>query len=792
MSIRFKLLSLFTLTLIMLFGIGLYAVAIYQRTLEHERNLTESINQSVEYAHQTESAYRSQLSSWKNMLLRGNEAGDYHRYLQKFYSDERDARSFIKKLKRQVSEIGDAHQLVEQLDTAHREMGRKFRNALRVFNDTAANRGQVTDLYVAGIEDIPAAVLGEIIDLLEGNRNQQLEQSISERNHQEKILFVLMAVVVFISYTTFLWLMDKSIVQPAERAAHLAAVIDNAQRIAKFGTWDWEPRDNRHYWSEGLYEILGVNKGERPSRRQFLCALQEDDRDRVRLALEHALQTQTAFEIEAKVRLTDGMERVVQQRGKVTKNSKDGQLRMTSIVYDITERKESENRLAYLANYDPVTNLPNRNLFQDRLKHAMAQAERKNTLVALLYLDLDHFKAVNDALGHQAGDELLVEAAQRIRESIRESDTVARLGGDEFTIVIEQPQNNGQIAIVAEHVLDALNKNYMIDNNEVFVSASMGITIFPNDGGDVDTMLRNADSAMYLAKDRGRNAYHFFTEELNRRAQQRLHLENSLRMALERDQFQLHFQPQVEIVSGRISGAEALLRWVPDQNPVSPARFIPVLEETGLIIPVGKWVLEQACSAAKEIQNSGLRDFRIAVNLAARQLRQADIAEDVKQALRTSGLSAEYLEIELTESTLIDTRISEQNLQNLERLGVRIAIDDFGTGYSSLNYLKQYSVDVLKIDKSFIKDISKDRDDDAVTSAIVALAHKLDMKVVAEGVETPDQLEFLSKQQCDQAQGYLIGRPMLKRQLVDWIDKHRDKREELAHWRITENRTTAT
>ena len=790
MSIRTKLLSLFSLTLAVLSGIGLYAVSIYQSTLENERNLTETTNLAVEYSHQTESAYRSQLSSWKNVLLRGDEAENYHRYLQKFYSDERRARDFIRRLQQQVFGIADAQQLVENLDSAHREMGRKFRDAIRVFNDTPINRGQVTDLYVVGIEDIPTALLGEITELLGQNRNQQLEQLASERVNQEKILFVMICSVVIISYAIFLWLMDKSIVQPAEHAAHLAEIIDNAQRVAKFGTWDWEFRGDRHYWSDGLYEILALDKGEKPSRQQFLCALHEDDRDRVRMELEHALRKHTAFELEARIRMADGQERVMQQRGKVTRNNKEGQLRMTSIVYDITERKESENRLAYLANYDPVTNLPNRNLFQDRLKHAMSQAERKNGQVALLYLDLDHFKAVNDALGHQAGDTLLVEAAQRIRESIREGDTVARLGGDEFTIVIEQPQNNSQIAVVAEHVLDALNNSYTIDNNEVFVSASMGITIFPRDGHDVETMLRNADSAMYLAKERGRNAYHFYTEELNRRAQERLHLENSLRMALERDQYQLHFQPQVELTSGRIIGAEALLRWVPDQSPVSPARFVPVLEETGLIIPVGKWVLEQACSAAKDIQERGLSDFRIAVNLAARQLRQADIAEYVKQALQSSGLSAELLEIELTESTLVDARISEQNLKSLERLGIRIAIDDFGTGYSSLSYLKQYSVDVLKIDKTFIKDISKDKDDDAVTSAIVALSHKLDMRVVAEGVETLEQLEFLRKQQCDLAQGFLIGRPMLKHQFLDWLSKHQSDGEPIAHWRDPKDETT--
>ncbi len=785
MSIRSKLLVLFFITLTILSGIGVYAVSVYREILVNERSVAEKTHLAVEYAHQAESAFHSQLNAWKNVLLRGNEVDNYHRYLQDFYRSERQTRKTIKELQDYVSEVHGAEELLAQLNTAHRDMGRKFREAIRLFNDTEVNPGQVTDLYLTGVEDVPSGLLNQIVRLLEFNRIEQLDSIAMQREQQEGILFVMILVVLGLSFALFVWMMDKNIVKPAERATHLADIIDNAQRVAKFGSWDWDSNEDNHYWSDGLYRILGLDFDKIPSQQQFLCVLNEEDRPRVAEAIDQALKSHSPFELEARVRLADGTERVVQQRGQVTKSAKDGRVRMTSIVYDITERKESENRLAYLANYDAVTGLPNRNLFQDRLKHAMAQAERSRGHVALLYLDLDHFKSVNDALGHQAGDKLLVEAAQRIKKHIRTADTAARLGGDEFTIVIEQFENNAQIAIVAEHVLEALNKSYQINNHEVFVSASMGITLFPDDGRDVETLLKNADSAMYLAKDQGRNTYHFFTEELNRKAQQRLHLENSLRMALDREEFQLHFQPQIELSSGRVVGAEALLRWTPGQDMISPARFIPVLEETGLILPVGEWVLEQACKTAVDIQNQGFADFRIAVNIAARQLQQADIVSRVQSILDSTGLSPEYLELELTESTLIDESISKKNLQKLEAHGIRLAIDDFGTGYSSLSYLKQYSVDVLKIDRSFINDISKDRDDDAVTSAIIALSHRLDMKVIAEGVETVEQLEFLKKYNCDQAQGFMIGRPMIAHKFMHWMKGYCDSEMKAARWNLS-------
>ena len=782
MTIRIKLLLTFLITLLVLCGIGLYTVSAYHQILEAEREITDNTNRNVEIAQQSESQFITQLNAWKNVLLRGSAQNNYHHYLQLFYSQERKARKSIKELNARLSDTTDLKKLTQNLINEHKFMGRKLREALRLFNNTDVEPVRVTDEFIADFEEKPTVLLKQIIQELHVYRDEQSLELKRQHEQQERLLVGLLGLVIVVSVFIFLWLIDRNIAKPAEHAAYLADVIDNAQRVAKFGTWDWDSAKDKHYWSEGLYEILNIKKSETPSQQHFLLTLHEDDRERVRQIIAKALQEHKSFELEARIRTAGNNERVVQQRGQVTEVLKNGHVRMTSIIYDITERKEAEKRLAYLANYDTITDLPNRNLLQDRLQHAITQADRSNNQVALLYLDLDHFKAVNDALGHHAGDKLLIEVTDRLKRHIREGDTAARLGGDEFAIVLENFDHTSQVATVAEHVLGALNKSYLIDGHEVFVSASMGITFYPSDGVDVDTLLKNADAAMYLAKDEGRNTYHFFTEELNKRAHERLILENSLRLALERDEFQLYFQPQIELSTGRVIGAEALLRWIPDQNPISPARFIPVLEETGLIIPVGEWVLNQACEITRQWQDQGYKDFRIAVNLAARQLRQADIKKIMSNALETSQLDPQHLEVELTESTLIDTSISGKNLHRLTDLGVQIAIDDFGTGYSSLSYLKQYSVDVLKIDRSFIKDINIDKDDDAVTSAIIALSHKLDMKVIAEGVETLEQLEFLKKAGCDQAQGFLIGRPMPKNQFENWLASFLDTNSNNAYW----------
>jgi len=429
----------------------------------------------------------------------------------------------------------------------------------------------------------------------------------------------------------------------------------------------------------------------------------------------------------------------------------------------------------YLANFDPLTGLPNRTLFQDRLQHALAQAGRSSQQVSLLFFDLDHFKSVNDALGHQTGDELLKQVGERLRGAVRESDTPARLGGDEFAVIIENSGNENQISHLAQHIIDVVGQPYEVGNQRAHVSASIGITRYPDDGGDIRQLLKNADAAMYLAKKKGRACFHFYTEALNQAAEQRLALENLLRVAVDNEGFELHYQPQLALSDSRLIGAEALLRFSHDGKAIPPDAFVPVLEDTGLIDKVSQWVLNTACRTAAGWRTRLGFDIRIAVNLSARQLHDANFVDHVAQALSRSGLPSHCLEVEITEHNLIEAQRTGTVLHALGKLGVRLAIDDFGTGYSSLSYLKSFSVDVLKIDRSFIRDITQDDEDNAITTAIIALAHKLGLEVIAEGVETLEQQAFLLQNHCDSVQGFLFSHPLPAAAFEDWSE-HRQQR----------------
>lgn len=443
---------------------------------------------------------------------------------------------------------------------------------------------------------------------------------------------------------------------------------------------------------------------------------------------------------------------------------------LIGVAIDITERKRAEDRLVQLANYDALTGMPNRALFRDRLTHAIAQAHRNKRLMALLFLDLDRFKMINDSLGHHVGDELLKAVAERLKCNARANDTVARLGGDEFTVILEGVTDIEDPTTVARKILDVMSKPFYLDGHEVFVTASLGITVYPLDGRNIDDLLKNADTAMYRAKEQGRNNYQFYTEDMNAQAVEHLILESSLRHALERHEFILHFQPQVDLHSREITGMEALLRWAhPEFGLLQPAQFIPLAEETGLITSIGTWVLEAACTQAVAWQSEGLANVRIAVNLSARQFRQENLVEIVSKTLADTGLNPQFLELEITESFLLDNVDSAiSTLKKLHNLGVQISIDDFGTGYSSLSYLRRLPLNSLKIDQSFVHDISAKNDDAAIAEAIIAMAQSLRLRVMAEGVETEEQLYFLRTRGCDYGQGFLICRPIPAEEILAW------------------------
>ncbi|HWA12950.1 MAG TPA: EAL domain-containing protein [Burkholderiales bacterium] len=428
---------------------------------------------------------------------------------------------------------------------------------------------------------------------------------------------------------------------------------------------------------------------------------------------------------------------------------------------DVSERKRAEQRAQYLANYDVLTGLPNRFLVQDRLTQAVAQAHRNKLRVGLMHIDLDRFKLVNETLGHYVGDALLKQAADRIRKLVREGDTVARVGGDEFTIVYPNVSNLPALSITAERLLEDLARPFPSEGQDLFVSASLGISLYPDDAGSVDELIKHADAAMYSAKHLGRNNYQFFTTDLNREVQERMMIEAGLRTAIHRNELSLVFQPKIDLATRRVFGAEALLRWNhPKLGLISPARFVPVAEEAGLVGAIGEWVLRTACRQIRQWQDAGF-PMQVAVNVSARQFQQYDVADLVLGIMRESGVRAEHLEVELTESAVMND--AESSIVTLERLadsGVQIAIDDFGTGYSSLSYLKRLPLDVLKIDQSFVRDISSDPNDAAIVRAIITLARSLGIKVIAEGVENEAQLAFLNAYGCQYAQGYLFGKPL--------------------------------
>ena len=448
---------------------------------------------------------------------------------------------------------------------------------------------------------------------------------------------------------------------------------------------------------------------------------------------------------------------------------------VANILAVAVDRKSTEDRLAYLAQFDTLTGLPNRHLFHDRLLQTMAQGRRSGNPMAMLYIDLDRFKIVNDTQGHGAGDKLLKEAAARLTQCIRSGDTVGRFGGDEFGAVLSDLARPGDASIVAQKIIDALARPFDLDGHETYISASVGITLFPADGEEAGALIMNADTAMYRAKEQGRNTYQYFTREMNERVLARMQVEAALRRALERKEFLLHYQPKADLESGVICGFEALLRWQhPERGMVSPVEFIPVLEDAGLIVPVGEWVMREVCRQIQAWKGSGLAVPPVAVNLSARQFLQKDLEATVRLILRETGVDPSLIQFELTESLLMkEPEAAARTLRGLKESGVKISVDDFGTGYSSLAYLKRFPIDALKIDRAFVRDVTTNPEDAAITLAIIGLAHNLKLKVVAEGVETEGQLNFLSTHACDEMQGFYFSRPVAPSECEDMLREGR-------------------
>ncbi|WP_246320953.1 bifunctional diguanylate cyclase/phosphodiesterase [Paenibacillus germinis] len=438
----------------------------------------------------------------------------------------------------------------------------------------------------------------------------------------------------------------------------------------------------------------------------------------------------------------------------------DGNTYFSSIIRDITERKKTEEKINQMVYLDPLTGLPNRRLLNDRLTQALDQTSENKQIIGIMFIDLDRFKYINDTLGHAMGDRLLIEVAKRLRDCMGKMDTVSRQGGDEFIVLLPNTTSD-EITKKAQNIVHLFTKSVVLSEHEMFVTPSIGISLYPSDGRDIETLIKNADTAMYRVKEQGKNNFQFYTPDMNEAVSQKMKLEMGLRKGLERGEFKVYYQPQIDVISGKVIGVEALIRWQhPEWGNISPEEFIPLAEETGLIIPIGEWVLYEACHQNKIWQDTGYPPLRIAVNISSRQFQQNNLVEMVSKTLKETELDPQYLELELTESIIQDSKYAITTMQKLKAMGIHLSIDDFGTGYSSLSYLKLFPIDSLKIDRSFTSNIFEDSKDAALVHTIIAMAHNLDLKVIAEGVETQEQLHFLQQRQCNEAQGYFFSRPV--------------------------------
>jgi len=546
--------------------------------------------------------------------------------------------------------------------------------------------------------------------------------------------------------------------------------FDLASKATNDAMLDWDLNNDQLWRSENYAQVFGHGGQEGGlDMASWFEHVHPDDRARVQEQLLVTIKsTSNKWSDEFRLLRDDQKVMHVFARGHVTRAEDGSARRMSSVLQDVTERKEQEERIRFLADHDELTELPNRSLFRQAVNKALQRAERSGKMLSILFFDLDRFKNINDSLGHDAGDEVLRAVAERLTACVRKIDVVARFGGDEFAVLTEGLTAEDQASTVARKILEVLSKPMILAGRQYRPAASIGISTYPTDGRDVQSLLKNADIAMYRAKEEGRGTFQFYSEQLNTHSVQRLEFESNLSNALNNREFVLYYQPKVDLASGRITGLEALIRWIsPQLGFVPPGEFISIAEETGLIVPLGRWVAQTACVQNRAWQKGGLPQLRIAINISARQMADKGLVAFMAETVRMTGLTVESLELEITESAVMSNQEhAEKVLNELKALGFHLTMDDFGTGYSSLAYLKRFPFDSVKIDQSFVRGIPESKDDEAIVEAIIAMAHSLQLKVVAEGVETKEQFDFLRSLGCDQIQGYYFSKPIPANEIV--------------------------
>lgn len=544
--------------------------------------------------------------------------------------------------------------------------------------------------------------------------------------------------------------------------------LRRAQHLAQLGRWRYELKSGKVIWSEEMFHVIGLPQGAPPGLGTFLDMVDPADRSALRRSVAQIFLHGTKNSLELRVTPPGGSERVISARMGLQRSGQGKAEFVYGVAQEVTERRQMERHLTQLAHFDSLTGLPNRLVFRDRLGKAMVGAQRSKKLVAVAFVDVDRFKSINDTLGHETGDRVIKAVAERLQDCVRGTDTVARRSGDEFTVLITDMAHPEDSAKVLSKIIDAFVWPVLVGDHELHVTTSIGVSVYPSDGSDADLLLKNADMAMYRAKELGGNRYHYYTSDMNVRALERLSAERSLNRAFEREEFRLHYQPQVDLGNGEIHGAESLLRWThPDLGPVSPAAFVRLLEDTGMMLPVGEWVLMRTCQQIQAWGTAGLVSPRAAVNLSGRQFNDPSFLRSVERVLDKTGFSADRLCFEISESIIMqDVPAALATMNQLCEIGVQFTVDDFGTGYSSLADLQNLPIHTLKIDRSFVGTMTRNNDHMGIVRAAIDLARNLGFKVMAEGVEDEHTYAMLVGLRCDMAQGFYIGKPQDPAQLA--------------------------